>query len=227
MNRRAINAVKGSDRTTIGQGSATDGVLAVKKIIIAALAASAAIVASPAAAQSANATGTISLTGSVGSKCLVLSNNATASNFNQSVGYGELANANGNLRSGLDTEFSSAITPVRVVCTTANPVISIDANPLAIQNAAAPTEGYSNSIDFDAHVALTLTTGGTVTKDNRTVDAPLVESPVGGRLAGTGANLVITANNFRTVSSPTAILDAGSYSGSIAITVAPNATPAP
>ncbi|WP_162935746.1 hypothetical protein [Tsuneonella amylolytica] len=190
-----------------------------KKLALAALAASAAI-ASPAMAQTVS--GTVNLNGTVAPKCLAVSEGAAATTFTRSVNFAELAQADGTLRTGLAGEFDGAVAAVRVVCTTAAPVISVNADPLAIQNATAPTSGYDNSIDYDAHVALTLTGGTTATKTNRTVDAPLVADPVGGRLAGSGSNLVITADNFRT-NAATDILEAGAYSGQIAIVIAPGA----
>lgn len=192
-----------------------------KKLLIAALFASAAISA-PAMAQS-TVTGTVNITGSVANKCLVLP--GAGSTFGATVAYGELAQADGTMRTDLATTFTAASGSLsaRVVCTTANPTISVDATPLA--TAAPAAAGYDNSIDFQADVAVT-TVVSTTTYSNDTANAALAATALDGRLANNGSNnIVISASNFRT-NSPgnTDLLVADpSYTGSISVVIAPGA----
>ncbi len=187
-----------------------------KKFAIIALAASAAIASTPAYAAG-EVTGTINLSGSVAPKCFV--NPGAGSTFSDSVNFNELAAANGTLRTGLDTDFNAAVENVTVLCTSAAPLISIDAAPLASVTTA--DTGYDNSIDYKAVVKLD-TLGGFVTKDNDSASAALANSPIGYRLTNGSGNVNITATNFRT-NAATDLLVAGSYSGSITIVIAPGA----
>ncbi len=187
-----------------------------KKIALLA-AASVALFAQPASAQTV--TGTITLTGSVAPKCLVVPGNGDT--FSDSVDFGELAAADGTLRTGLDTEFDSTVKSFRVVCTSAAPTIAIDAEPLATATAAAA--GYDNSIDYQATVDLTIV-GGTAQFSNDSGAAALAATPIGGRLANNGSdNIVITASNFRTDNVTDLLVADPSYSGSITIVIAPGA----
>lgn len=190
-----------------------------KKLAFAAFAAAATMIAVPASAQTVS--GTVTLTGSVAPKCLVLSEGPAASTFTRSVDFGELAAADGTLRTGLAGEFTSGVAEVRVVCTTATPTITLNATPMS--NAATAGTGYDNSIDYTAHVELTLTGGGTAVFDDDSADpAALGPTAVGGRLAGSGNNMVITADGFAT-DNATDILVSGDYSGQISISIAPTA----
>lgn len=186
-----------------------------KKFAFVALAASAAALTTPAAAQSV--TGTINLSGSVAPKCFV--NPGATGTFSDSVAFGELATAAGTLRTGLDTDFNTAVEAVTVLCTSAAPLISIDAQPLA--NVATAPTGYDNSIDYTANVALS-TLGGTVNKSNATTASPLVGDAIGDRLTNGSGNVVITASGFAT-NNATDLLVSGSYAGSITIVIAPGA----
>ena len=184
-----------------------------KKIVLTALAATTALIATPAAAQQ-SVTGTVTLTGSVAPKCFVLPGAGTT--FSDSVNFGELAAADGTLRTGLDTDFDAAVEDVQVLCTSANPEVTVTATPLA--NVAAAPSGYDNSIDYTAHAQFTLVGGGTTTvSDSSTAPAGTGPTPLGGRLTGTGLNVHITANTF----AATGILVSGSYAGSITVLIAP------
>jgi hypothetical protein len=182
-----------------------------KKIVLAALAASAAFIAVPAAAQTV--TGTITLTGSVAPKCFVLP--GAGSTFADSVDLGELAAADGTLRTGLAADFDAGVDDFQVLCTTANPEVTVTANPLA--TAAAAPSGYDNSIDYDAHAQFTLVSGSATVSDSTTAGST-GPTALGGRLNGSGTNVHITADNF----SATGVLVASpSYSGTIVVLIAP------
>lgn len=188
-----------------------------KKVLLAALAATTAFIAMPASAQTV--TGTVTLTGSVAPKCFVLP--GAASTFSDSVNFGELAAANGTLRAGLSTDFDAAVDDVQVLCTTANPEVTVTANPLA--TAAPAAAGYDNSIDYDANVTFSLVSGGPTTVTDDSAVAGSTGATLTSRLTGAGANINITATNFRTNAVTDILVASPTYSGSIVVTVAPGA----
>lgn len=175
-------------------------------------------IASPAAAQSVS--GTVNITGSVAAKCLVLP--GAGNSFGTLVALGELAQADGRLATDLSSRFSSiggAGLTARVVCTSANPTVSVDA--LEITSTTPATTGYTNRIDFAAKVAVTLTPSGSQTITNDSRDPATLATPLTARLANNGAsNVTITADTFGTPA-PTDLLVAGSYTGRIDIVIAP------
>ncbi len=190
-----------------------------KKLAIAALtAASMVAFASPAAAQT---TGTITLNGSVAPKCLVVPGNGTT--WGTVINLGELADASGKLRasSTIESQINGATgTTARIVCTSATPTISVDAT--AITSATAGAAGYDNSIDFNAKVAVTTTTG-TANFANDSSAAALAATSIGGRVANNGGdNVVVTTELFRTNNATDLLVAANDYTGSIVVVIAPN-----
>ena len=185
-----------------------------KKIVLAALAATTALIATPASAQTV--TGTITLTGSVAPKCLVVPGGG--STFADSVAFGELASTTGTLRAGLSAEFDAAVDDFQVVCTTANPEVSVTANALA--TAAPAAAGYDNSIDYDAHVQFSLVSGGPTTVTDDSGVAGATGATLGARLAN-ATNIHITADNFRTNAATDILVASPTYSGTISISIAP------
>ena len=184
-----------------------------KKIAFLAIAASAAI-ASPAMAQQ-NATGTITLTGNVGAKCYVGSNNA-ATSFSASHNFLELAQADGTLRAGLATELDGDATmDFTVKCNTGNPTVTISRT--AMTTAATPATGYTNTISYNGIVVVDRATGLSVTFDTDAGTMPPATGQLGGAIAATGPNVHVTANTF----AASGILVAGGYSGQISITIEP------
>lgn len=189
-----------------------------KKIVLLALAASTAAVATPAFAQTV--TGTITLEGSVGDKCLVLP--GAGNTFGDTIDLGELAGSAGTLRADIATEVNdNPAMETRIVCTTANPMISVTTTALA--TSAPSVDGYDNSIDFDTSVDVT-TIGGTYLGPFTTAtnSAPLASTAIGGRLANNGGNNVtITTSDFRTDEETDLLVADLNYSGSIVVVIAP------
>jgi hypothetical protein len=185
-----------------------------KKFALLALAASAAI-ATPAAAQTV--TGTINLTGSVAPKCFVVPGNG--STFGSTVAFGELAVADGTLRTDLATAFGTQ--SFSVLCTTANPTISVDSTALA--TAAPSATGYDNSIDFNATVTLTTVSANAGPFSNDSSAAPLAATAVGSRLSNGSGNINITTSNYRTGALSDLLVASPTYTGSIVVVIAPGA----
>ncbi|MFM5950930.1 MAG: hypothetical protein ACKOPM_17150 [Novosphingobium sp.] len=186
-----------------------------KKIAFLAAAACAAL-ATPAMAQ--NVTGTITLNGNVGAKCTVTSAPAGAT-FAQTVNFGELAQANGTLRTGLATDFSTTPVQATVVCNTGMPKVAVDANPMV--NAATAPAGYANTINYTASVAVAAVGANAGPFTNATTAAPGAATAVGSALANTTNNVVITTTGYATPGASD-ILVAGGYTGNIVVVISPN-----
>lgn len=185
-----------------------------KKIALIALAASAAI-ATPAAAQTV--TGTINITGSVAAKCFVLP--GAGSTFGTTVAMGELADTDGTLKpsSTLAATFGTAGgagLSAQVLCTSANPEVSVLSEPLA--NVVAADPGYDNSVDYTADVTFTRVGGTTLVSDPSAV-AAATTATLASRLTGTGTNVSVATSGWTAAG----VLVAGSYTGKITILVAP------
>lgn len=186
-----------------------------KKLAYLAILATAAI-ATPALAQSA--TGTINITGTVAKKCFV--NAPTAgSSFGGSVAMGELAQSDGTLlpTGTLSANFAAAgatVLTAQVVCTSANPDVSVLSEPLL--NTAVADAGYDNSIDYTADVTFTRVGGSTTVSDASALPAATTAT-LASRLTGTGTNVSVATSAWNA----SGILVSGSYAGKITIVIAP------
>ncbi len=176
--------------------------------------------AAPAAAQTV--TGTVNITGSVAGKCLVVPGNG--STFGTTVALGELAGADGKLRPNIATDFNAAAgLTARVVCTTAAPTISVDADPITAATATGGG-GYDNSIDFTASVAVTTTAGPAGPFTNDSANAAGTDTAIGGRLANNGSdNIAISGSNFRTNTVNDLLAADPTYTGKITVVIKPGA----
>lgn len=189
-----------------------------KKIALIAMTAAAAI-ATPAMAQ--NATGTINITGSVAPKCFVIGG-ATGSTFTANVPMGELAQADGTLKTSADlsatfAEKGGAALDARVLCTSATPGVSVKAEPLV--NTADAGTGYDNSVDYQADVAFTLVGGTDQSVSDASTDELATTDQLTARLNGTGTNVRVRTSEW----SADGTLVAGSYTGKITVVISPTA----
>jgi hypothetical protein len=195
-----------------------------KKFALLALAASTAALATPSMAQTV--TGTINISGSVANKCTVVNGSTTSATFGTTINMGELAGNDGTLlpTATLEGTFvtqTAGANIARVVCTTLNPTISVDADPL-VNSTSNPT-GYVNTVHFQADVAVTKV-GSSQTYSNDSNAAAGSATPLGAALAATGNNVAITTSNWRTISNSGQQMVAGSYNnGKIVVTIAPGA----
>lgn len=186
-----------------------------KKIAILALLATAAI-ASPAMAQTST-TGTINITGTVAAKCFVLP--GSGNTFGTTVAMGELSQADGTLKtsatlsSTFGTVGGTGLT-AQVVCTSANPDVSVLSEPLV--NTALAATGYDNSVDYTADVTFTRVGGTTLVSDPSAVPAATTAT-LASRLTGTGTNVSVATSGW----TASGVLVAGSYAGKITIVIAP------
>jgi hypothetical protein len=192
-----------------------------RKLLI--LAVPAMLAATPALAQ--DATGTVIINGSVANKCAVVSNTGTSQTWGTTVSLGELTQTDGTLRSSasLSSDFlgsGGAALNAHVVCTTANPSITVNADPL-VNTAVTPASGsgYTNTVHFQADVTVNKV-GGSSLYTNDSAAAPSGPTALGDRLAAGATNVFIASSNWRTVGTDT-LLVAGSYQGQIVVTITP------
>lgn len=196
-------------------------------MISSAAAALATLLAGPVCAAT---TGEIDITGSVASKCTVITGGPgpSGADFGATVPLGELADANGHLRS--DIQSSTAIgvltLPFTLSCNGANAAVTVQADPLA--NAAAAPTGYANRIDYTANAHFLLVTppssGSTldVTDPSNVAGATAGAFGSGKYLQNVANNVTITAYSFGTASTLTDVLVAGAYAGKILVTITPS-----
>jgi hypothetical protein len=196
----------------------------VNKFMLMALGAGSMIaLAAPAAAQ--NVSGDVTITGTVTPKCTVI-NGTGPSTFAASRDIGELAKADGTLEdsSVLAGRFGLAggsAPTFRVVCTSANPKIAVDAVELTNAAAGVQPTGYTARVDFIGYVAPRLSSGaGTTVSNDSSTNVATAATAAGGRLAADGSdNLTVTADTFKTA--PGALLASGNYTGHILIDITP------
>lgn len=194
-----------------------------KKIALLALAASTAALATPVMAQTV--TGTINITGSVANKCSVVNGSDTSNSWGTSIDMGELSGADGTLLSSstLSSTFNTlagANRIARVVCSTLNPTIAVNADPLV--NSTAAVTGYVNTVHFQADVLVAKATTASQTYSNDSNAAAGSATALGDALAATGNNVTITTSNWRTISNSGQQMVAGNYAnGKIVVTIAP------
>ena len=182
------------------------------KILIAALAASTALIAVPASAQTVS--GTVALTGTVASKCT-----ANPNNLNGSINLGELAVAAGTVNTAFTGNVGGLSRSFTVTCTSPNAVLSADASPLVNAGIVSPTAGYTNTVHYTATLAAVKAAGGTVSAADTSNTSGATTAPIAGHLANSANNVTVTVSSGNTASAD--LLEAGSYAGSIAISVAP------
>lgn len=184
-----------------------------KNLIIAALAAGVSVFAVPATAQSVS--GTIDLTGTVGAKC------TAAGGLDASIDLGELALADGTVNSAFSANVGGLTRTFRVTCTSSNPQLSVDASPLVNAAIATPTAGYTNTVNYTATMVAAKAGGGIATVADTSNVAGATTVLVGDHLANAANNIAVRVSSGNTTAG--ALLEAGTYNGSIAITVAPSA----
>lgn len=185
-----------------------------KKLVLAALAASAmGAVASPAAAQSAS--GTVNVTGTVAAKC-------TASDpIGGNIVLNELAKSDGTV----DSAFSNAANlslAFTVRCTSPNPMLSLSATALANGTTGAGA-GYADKVHYTSTLTAKKAGGGDAAITYTTADVlPAASSgAVGDRLASSNNNVTVAVSQGATTNAGD-VLTAGSYSGTITLTVSPS-----
>ena len=185
-----------------------------KKIALAALTAAAALVsAQPAFAQ---ASGTVQVSGTVAAKCSAITP------ISGTISLGELAAANGTVDGTFAGNVGGLTKQFSVRCTGANPNLSVKALPLVNAAVTTPATGYTNTINYTATMTATKAGGGSTSLTHVSSNTNATTGAIGDRLSA-AANNVTLAISAGTTADAGAVLEAGTYSGSVALTVSPAA----
>ncbi len=172
------------------------------KLGLVGIAGAAVLSAAPAAAQ---ITGTVNVSGFVAASC------AAVTTVTGAIPLGNLAKVDGTVNNAL-----TGTTDFRVNCTGATPHISITATSLATTT-PVPGAGFTNTVRYNAHMAVDLAAGGASTLDyNTAVGGPASTLVMPSTIAApTSDNVHITVNTLSTAT-PTDTLVSGNYGSTLA-----------
>jgi len=178
-------------------------------------------------ALAADAVGTVTVNGTVASKCTVVTGGTSGgTSFSSSfTAPGDLADSVGHLA------FSGSFTTVgdgdfQINCNKANPTITLSATSMTTAG-SAPT-GYANSVTYKAYADIKTinasNTTGTVTRSTTSGGSANGPTALGSGLylQNVANNVVIRADTFAVgTGNASDILVAGSYQGVITLTITP------
>ncbi len=176
---------------------------------------------SPAAAQVQDVTGTVTITGTVGDKCIVTdAGDVPDPDFGGLIELGQLDDTDGTLKDLGTISASNNLTDLgfRVVCTTASPTVTVTAEPMVNPSITAP-DGYADTVHFTADANFSVV-GGTDTYSVTTDATALATGTLSDRLATGPDNVQIDLSNFHTPETDD-VLTAGTYTGTVSITISP------
>lgn len=185
------------------------------------------LTAAPALAQVQNVTGTVTVTGSVGTKCVVVTGGTPGgTSFSDTIPLGALDDSTtGLLKAGLQN--STAGSPAgtstfQISCNGSDATVTLSANQLATGSGTPPT-GYARQINYSTDLVAALTPSGTKTFTYTTALTPptATSGTLGGRLANAAGNIVVKVYDLNSEGGNTNLLEAGSYTSTISITIAP------
>src|SRR5690606_38847464 len=138
------------------------------------------------------------------------------------ISLGELAKSDGTVDktlAGAPTGLSREFT---VRCNGANPNLSVEARTLVNEAAADAPNGYTNKVDYTAKLAAKGAKGQTTAIADLSSNGGATTGRIGDRLAAEANNVTLTIADAMT-SNSTAILEAGTYAGSVDIVISPAA----
>lgn len=179
------------------------------------------LAAGQAHAAAGDTTGSVTVTGYVTAKCVVIPGGG--SSFSGTIPLGELSGDDGALKS--DLSGSTAGSPAgaqdfRVNCNASKPTVTVSADRLDNDVSGAPS-GYVDVIDYTAAVDANLAGGSTESTAYTTAAAlpSATQQQLSDRLANTSDNITVKVYDFETPSG--ALLTAGSYDSTVSVTISP------
>lgn len=184
--------------------------------LTAAAAAAAGLLVLPQMALAQQATGTINITGFVTGRCSVLGGGQA---FSDSINLGELAGADGRLRTDLTDASPDAERKFSLVCTSATPRVQLSTTRLS--NGTTAETGYASDIDFTSQVVVLQASGTPPDISYTTASAlpPPTNVQLTAPLASAADNITLRVFGF--VTDAGALLVAGGYTSVITITISP------
>jgi hypothetical protein len=110
----------------------------------------------------------------------------------------------------------------RVVCTTGNPTLGVQAGSLNNGVTAAPASGYANAINYTASLKVNTASGSRTEVQYKTdTDTAEKTARLNGRIAGGSANNVEVSIFGLKTANATDVLEAGDYTSTVKITIQP------
>jgi hypothetical protein len=184
-----------------------------KTALLFAAAAAVASLSSPAFAQ---ASGTVVVNGTVASRCTAVTPISGA------IALGELAKSDGTVDNTFAGASGSLSREFTVRCNGANPNLSVEAKSLINAAVGESPNGYTNKVDYTAKLAAKGAAGKSTLISDLSNNGGATAGRLGDRLAAEANNVVLTIADGMT-SNSTAILEAGTYAGSVDIVISPAA----
>jgi hypothetical protein len=133
---------------------------------------------------------------------------------------GELAVANGTVNSTFSNNSGGLTRTFTVRCTSANPGLSVNAAPLT--TTASGTPGYTGTVHYTATLtALKANSADSTSVVDTSNTAGATTGSLGDRLKNDNGNVTVTVSNGNTTTGSD-LLEAGNYTGTIAIIVSPS-----
>jgi len=179
------------------------------KLVATLLIAAAATVSVPAYAQ---ASGTVVVNGTVAPKC------SAVAPINGTIALGELAKDDGTVDRAFAKATGGLSTTFTVRCNGSNPLLSVEARPLVNAAVTTAADGYTNKVHYTAKLAAMGAKGSSTSISDLSLNNGATTGRIGDRLAAVANNVSLTIADGATESS-TAILEAGTYSGTVDITI--------
>lgn len=167
-------------------------------------------------AEAQTASGTVNVTGTVGARC------SAVTPISGSIALGELAKSDGTVDGAFSGATSGLSRSFTILCNGINPTLSVNAKALVNSAVGTSPTGYTNTVNYTASVAAALAKGGSTTVADPSAVAGATVGALGDRLAVSTNNVTLTIGSGVTTDTK-AVLEAGSYSGSVDIVITPAA----
>ena len=175
--------------------------------------------ATPASAQDTD-TGTVSVTGNVSRLCIL---GAPASTV---IDLGQMAETSGARVGKLTTIGNKSVTLPGSFCNFANSVVTVDATALVASDTTAAQTGFARAVNFTA-------TASNWAATNAAATTGADRQGAGATATGSGSvqplpklsDISLTLSGYSVPGD--LLMVAGGYTGSVTVTLAPQATPAP
>lgn len=167
-------------------------------------------------ADAQTASGTVNVNGTVSARC------SAVTPISGTIALGELAKADGTVDSAFSSAASGLTRSFTVLCNGANPQFSVNAKALVNAAATNSPTGYTNTVHYTASVAANLAKGGATTVADQSIASGATVGLLGDRLAVATNNVTLTIGSGATTDTK-AVLEAGTYTGSVDIVITPAA----
>ncbi|MCC2980033.1 MULTISPECIES: hypothetical protein [unclassified Sphingomonas] len=184
-----------------------------KKTALSVLMAVSALASAPAFAQ---ASGTVDVSGTVAAKC------AAVTPLTGNITLGELAKSDGTVDAAFSANSGGLTRNFTVRCNGANPKVAVNARPLVNAAAQNSPAGYTNTVHYTASVTAKTAQGSSAVIADESLSAGATVGNLGDRIAATADNISLRIGSGLTTDAA-AILEAGTYQGSVEIVVSPTA----